>query len=114
GRQLQRLLQADALRQRRVDERVQRRHADHLQHGRQLRFVRADVPLFKSVGLVVRHEVRYFTSSAYCSAVRSESISFGLLSSTTISQVPCGSEFTVSGLVETTGFTWTTLPDTGL
>ena len=54
-RQLQRLLQADACRQRRVNQRVERARADDAEHLGLLLFVRADVALFEIVRRIDGH-----------------------------------------------------------
>ncbi len=64
-RQPQRRVQPDARGKRRVDQRIERWHADHPKHLGKLLFVRADVTLFESVRQLVGHEARYFTNSAY-------------------------------------------------
>ena len=58
--------EADACRQRRVDQRIERARADDAQHVGLLLVVGADVPLFERVRRIDGHVVRdYFTSSAY-------------------------------------------------
>src|SRR5262249_44176028 len=53
------------------------------------------------------------TRSAYCVASSNPPTSPALVSFTAISQLPCGSEFTVSGLALSDAFTSTTSPETG-
>src|SRR6185436_7304917 len=86
-----------------VDERVEGGHADDVEHG----------PPLSSVGTNMARREAHLTSASYFAASSRPPASPALVSFTAISQLPCGSAFTCSGLLLSASFTSTTSPDTG-
>ena len=96
-----------------VDQRVERRRADRLRASRRARRRRGPMWRERNVSSWRRASCgsRYFTSSSYCAASSSAPASAGLVSLTTIIQLPCGSVLTASGLSLSAALTSTTSPD---